>query len=790
MATNRTRPPGNGKRRSQADKPEELRSGFGRFISGLAFVLWLTLIPALVAAIVALFAVMKQYQAVRGNLEQVVNIELPQGAQATRLYARDYDPQTRRGTLLASLHVENRQEVDYTEIPPQLLACFLSTEDARFFEHKGVDIRGTGRALRNIVLRKGEVRGGGSTITQQLARNVFLPYIKSQKTLNRKIQEVIIAGELERKFSKQEIVEAYLNHIYLGASAYGVKSAAETYFGKSLDQLTLDECAMLAGLPQSPSHDDPYKKPDNALARRDAVLRLLDSRLDEGFIDHLIDMDPEKFGQLQIDHAEIATATKAKIKLNGRQPGSLYYRAPYFCDYVLSNELIPMYGKGSQDNVFGDGLTVVTTIDPQIQEWAEEVARKHVDANRKSRRLSQVAVIVLEAKTGEVLACVGGYGWGTKNAKGDKDKFNRAFFMSRQVGSSFKPFTYATAYEQGFKPETPVNDNPDPELTKFVGKRYPNNSDGKYFGWMSMARALQHSRNAAAVDIIWHLTGPDAVISTARKMGLHGDLPPVASLTLGVADVTPIEMAEAFDTFPNMGIHTGHVVIKQIYETNGMLIMNNDGENAVLRRSNRALTPETTYKMVRNLELAVNAGTGTAARVKGVEIAGKTGTCEDFGDAWFVGFSPEVVCAVWVGNDDFSKKMKHGTFGNTVPAPIFQDIMEKIYANPAPAKADPKKKAKDGEAVAEPPKPTPAKSRYRKLKFVKPDGVEFKGFGGMSGGNPKGVAAGAESNPDADKKPEDGKTPPADGGGESGGDDRDDDFYKPWQPPPEWDGGE
>jgi penicillin-binding protein 1A len=772
-----------GSKRKQGGGPPP-RTLFTRILGGMSFVLWILAIPALLGAMLFLWQVAQAYEGVKDNLSQVVNTQLPKGSQATQIYARDYDPATGRGTLLASYGKENRQDVQYADLPPLLLVCLLSTEDHRFFDHKGVDVMGNVRAVANIVRRGGEIRGGGSTITQQLSRNVFLPQIKSEKTINRKIQEIILASELEQKFSKDDILEAYLNHIFFGSNAYGVRTAAATYFGKDLDQLTLAECALLAGLPQSPSAYDPYVSPAKAKARRDEVLHTLDSRLDTDFLPGLIAHEPDKFGQVQITHSQIEQALKSPIKLSRHYTGSEYYIAPYFDDYLRSTVLRQKFQESGDT---GDGMRVVTTIDPQFQRWAEQAVRANIDKYRKSRNVSEAALVLLKADTGELLACVGGYGWDDPNADGEPDRFNRVFLAQRQVGSSFKSFTYATAYAQGFTFSTPVNDNYMEDLTAQMGKKYPVDDDGVYKGWMSCATALQYSRNAAAVDCLRNLTGIDAVIDTARKMGLHAQLPAVPALTLGVANITPIEMAEAYDTFPNMGVHVKTCFVKQIYDTDGTLIESNDGPNAVASRSNKVFgdqSEQAAYMMVRNMQLVVNAGTGTKARIKGVEIGGKTGTCDDFSDAWFIGYSPELVCAVWCGNDDYQKKM-HRVFGGDIPAEIFHDLMTKIYTptaaqSAAPAEPPAKGKSK-AKAAPKPAEPVAAyQPRYTQVKFEKPADVVFNGFGALNYGS--GVKNDKDQ-PGQNGQP--GQAPPGPGQPGTG---KGDDFHRPWTPPPPGEG--
>jgi penicillin-binding protein 1A len=732
-------------------QPEGPRSP--RWFSRLARVVTILVIVSLVLVLFGIGLMYVSYSKVRANINQVVNIELPSGSQATRIYASDYNAESKKGTELGRIYVENRLKADYQDFPPMLVACVLSTEDGNFFTHSGIDFKGNFRAIYNIVRRGGNVRGGASTITQQLARNVFLPYIKNEKTLNRKVQEFILAGALEKKFSKQEILEGYLNHIYFGHQAYGVRSAAKIYFNKTLDQLTLSECAMLAGLPQLPDAYDPYNHPERAETRRRSVLKLLDERGD-GYLRRLASHDPDKFKDLKITDAEIKEALETKPKLQKSKEASAL-KFPYYTTYVRDSVLYPKFG---DETVNRQGMVVVTTIVPKYQNWAQEILQKRIDDVRKSKRVSQGAVVLLDAKTGEVLACVGGYGWHTPNGKGKPDELNRAMRSGRQVGSSFKPFTYATAYEQGFPPGVIIRDAPDPEYSKREGKTWPKNSDGSYWGGVSMFYALQHSRNAAAVDLMKNLTGVPPVIELARRMGITADLPEVPALTLGVANIKPIEMAGAFTTFPNMGIHVKPTTVRRIYTQQGNLLESEDTPGAVSARSNPALSQETAYIMVENMKRAVNAGTGGSARVSGVEIAGKTGTCDDYSDAWFVGYSPELVCCVWVGNDDYKIKMNR-MFGGNTPALVFHDLMTKVYADQA---------AKGSNA------------KYKQRKFSKPAGVKFNGFGGAvkgAGVNATGDEGKAAVPP---KKPENAG---GEGGGADGGDDGQGDFYEPWDPP-------
>lgn len=755
-------------------KPRRQWDGPGRAALTVMWVGRAVLLLVLIGLVLVLLGMNRLYAAyedVRADIELVAGTieQVPGGIEATRIYARDYDPATGEGTLLATRSEENRSIVPYEDIPPALVACLLSTEDNRFFEHQGVDFLGTARAVARGVQRGGDIKGT-STITQQLSRNVFLPYIRSQKTLNRKIQEVIFAMALEKRFSKQEIVEGYLNHIFLGANSYGVRAAARKYFDKDLDELTLAECALFAGIPQAPTRYNPFEHPEEAKARRDTVLHLLKSRVGTDFFERLIVADPDKFRDFNLSEAEIDAALNEPITLN-RHVDQGFRRAGYFADYIASDHVL--YGRYNEEQVKRQGLVVQTTLDPQFQEWAEEIVQTRVDEQRESKRVSQAALILLEAKTGEVLACVGGYKFGHPNADGVPDMLNRAMVSDRPVGSAFKPFTYATAYEQGFPVTMTLWDGPNKELSEKFGKPWPLNSDMQYFGWISIFYALQRSRNAASVDLIVNCTGVEPVIETARKMGITSGLPPVPALTLGVADVRPVEMAEAFDTFVNGGMHVDHIVIKKIYLGSGILLESNDTDRSIELRSNRAFSENTAWMMVQNMRRVVEMGTGYNARVPGVQIAGKTGTNDDYADAWFVGYSPELVCAIWVGNDDYSQQMRR-MFGGDLPAKMFQELMKRVYTKQTETRGE----GEDAEEIVlyEP--------RYTQTEFQKFAGATFNGFPAPQ------VGAKLVKDEDGNWVPEEQveEEPPEeeegeDDGEEDSGDDDGNSFYEQWDPP-------
>ncbi len=613
---------------------------------------------ALGGVAVSSIALAYHYNKVQGNLESLINIDLPQGLQSTKIFARDYDPKTGRGTLLATLYLENREYVSLKDIPKPLIDCTLAIEDKRFYVHGGVDFSANVRAIFAIVKSGGELVQGGSTITQQLARNVFLPYIKSQKTLNRKVQEIVLARSLESKFTKEEILENYLNNIFYGAGAYGVKAAASTYFRKDISELTLAESALIAGLPQKPSALNPFVNLKGALERRNVVLsRLLAVKRSGKFLD----LD-------YLSEEEIKSAMEEEIQLAERtEPGTM--RAPHFSSWVREQ----LYEKYGEDQVLRQGLVVVTSLNPDYQQAAENAVHEAIDKYRDARRVTEGALVAVDVDTGEILALVGGYDYSAS-------KYNRAVQADRQVGSAFKPFVYATALIKGFSPSYELRDL---KMTYHIGPGQfytPKNSDLSYRGIVNMVYALQYSRNAATVDLA-NRVGPENIIETAKKMGIKSRLDDVLSLALGVCDVTPLEMAASFNVIARGGTYVEPVAILQVYDRSGVLLEDHTAD--IQLRTREAIPTDVAVTLRKMMERVITGGTGTSARFKNGEgqyqpAAGKTGTTEDFGDAWFIGFTPKITAAVWVGNDDFRRKMAR-VFGATIPAPTWKNFMQEVY---------------------------------------------------------------------------------------------------------------
>jgi penicillin-binding protein 1A len=576
----------------------------------------------------------------------------------TRLLAAD-------GQLLARVSWEDRDFAPITEIPRDLQEGIVAIEDSRFYEHVGLDPRGILRAVWANV-RERRLAEGGSTITQQLVRNL---YLSPRKTFSRKLQEALLALELERKYSKEEILELYLNQIYFGERAYGAKVAAKAYFNKPLAKLNLGECALLAGLPGRPSAYSPYRNPELALNRRDQVLRRM-----------------VRLGAITPEEAEGAGENPLKLGVRPRPVAHGEWKAPYFVNYVLE-QVKDRYG---DEAIYRGGLTIQTTLNLGMQQEAEKALIKGVEAAR-SRRVSQGSLVAIDPATGAIKAMVGGVDFA-------KSEFNRVTQARRQPGSAFKPFVYLAAVEQGFGPETIVHDSP-VDLPGAGGRRWrPTNYDGGYLGPIPMRKALYLSRNCATVNLMQQV-GVKAVIAVAKRMGIEQELDPYLSLALGSTAVTPFEMATAFGVFATGGIRAQPHGIRRILDFRGHVL------EEYQPKVWRVLTRETAATMTDMLSDVVRRGTAARAAgwvLKHFPAAGKTGTTSDFKDAWFVGFSPELVCAVWVGNDD-SSPMARRTAGATVPTPIWAKFM--VEAVPTMKQA--REQAEARLAAAEPVFETP-----------------------------------------------------------------------------------
>jgi penicillin-binding protein 1A len=544
------------------------------------------------------------------------------------------------GKLLARVAVENRDFVPLERIPEALQNAAVGIEDERFYHHQGLDLRGILRAALQNVIHRG-IYQGGSTITQQLARNV---YLSPERTPARKMQEAVLAIQLERHYSKPEILELYLNQIYFGEGAYGVQVAAETFFGKSdLSKLTLGECALLAGLPKFPAGYSPFNHPERARQRRDAVLAKM---AELGFID--------------ARQAARAQAEPLKLARSRPAPFRTHYEAPYFVDYVLRT-VRDRYGVAA---IYRGGLTIQTTLNLALQHEAERLLTERVRAAR-GLRVTQGALIALDPNTGAVLAMVGGVSY-------QSSVFNRVTQARRQPGSAFKVFVYTAAIDQGHRPNEIIMDSPVSYPGGGDSRYVPRNYDGSYMGAITLTRALALSRNVCAVKLA-EKVGIQNVIAYAHRMGITQELDPYLSLALGSTAVTPFEMASAFGVLATGGLRAEPYAIAKVLDAGGRVIEIDPP------RISRVLREETAATMNDMLAEVIRSGTaaGAVRRAGGLPFpaAGKTGTSSNYKDAWFIGFTSKIVAAVWVGNDDSTPM--HKVAGSAIPAPIWAAFMKR-----------------------------------------------------------------------------------------------------------------
>ncbi len=545
------------------------------------------------------------------------------------------------GELLGQVATEHRQFVQLEQIPKTLHDAVIATEDRDFYEHIGIDPRAIMRAGLHDIVAFGP-RQGGSTITQQLVRNV---YLTRAKTLTRKLAEVVLAVQLERAYTKPEIMELYLNQIYFGEGAYGVQVAAKTYFGKDVSDLTLEECALLAGLPKRPEYYSPFEDEQRATERRNLVLTLM---AEQGFI------KPKE--------ANEAKKVPLKLVAEKKPLGLQTYRAPYFTNYVL-REVAARYGV---DALYRGGLTIYTTLNLEMQEAAEEAVKWGLEqAKRRGFNVDQVALVAVNARTGAIKAMVGGVDY-------RESEYNRAVQGGRQAGSAFKPFVYAAAMEAGYTPDSIVEDTPVSYPGALDRPWTPKNYDGKYHGRVTFRTALSKSYNVAAVKVA-DTIGITSVIDTAERMGIYHHMDPYLPLAIGSCDVAPLEMASAYSVFATRGMRTEPFGIRKIQDASGRTAYEH---KAVTWRALNETVAEQMHEMLSEV-----IRSGTAWGIRGMlsfPAAGKTGTSNEYVDAWFVGYTDDLSAAVWVGNDEVKSTQgrgSRGVAGATLPAPIWARFM-------------------------------------------------------------------------------------------------------------------
>ncbi|MEG4572848.1 penicillin-binding protein 1A [Microcoleus sp. N3A4] len=509
-------------------------------------------------------------------------------------------------TILLQSGPATREKLKLKEIPEQLVKAFISIEDRRFYEHRGVDYQGIVRSIvSNLVAR--DLVQGGSTITQQLARVVFL---NQERSIRRKVREALLAQKIERELNKDQVLERYLNLVYLGSDAYGVADAAWVFFSKTVDKLTLAEMATLAGLPPAPSEYSPLVNPNIAKQRRNIVLQ-------------------------QMQEAKVITEAQAKeamaepMAVKPSPPKRFKVVAPYFASYIRKE--LPRYV--SKDALEAGGLTVETTVDLKWQKIAEQVVKDAIEVDGRSQGFEQAALVSMDTKTGEVKALVGG-----GNFK--ESQFNRATQALRQPGSTFKGLVYAAGIGAGFSPYDSYEDEP-----IIIDGYQPNNYGKKFSGWRSMSDALRASVNVVAVKVLIDV-GFEPAIKLAHDMGIKSKLSPIYSLALGSSEVNLLELTNAYGTLASQGNFIEAHGIKRVINQRGDVIYQAKFKpKRVLDKDSAAIT---TWM----LEGVVTGGTGGPAALPDRAVAGKTGTSENVRDLWFIGYIPQVVTGIWLGNDD------------------------------------------------------------------------------------------------------------------------------------------
>ncbi|MEF3280398.1 MAG: PBP1A family penicillin-binding protein [Elusimicrobiota bacterium] len=577
------------------------------------------------------------------------------------------------GEVITEYSIERRSFLTLDKIPLDLQNALIAMEDKDFFKHWGISVKGMARAfVRDVFHRK--VKQGGSTITQQLSKLIFL---KPERTISRKIKEIFIALQIEKNFSKQEILQMYFNQIYFGNGVYGVQTASKIYFGKDVSELTLAESAMLVAIIPAPERYSPFANPQLCAKRRALVLKRM-------------------YEERYITKEEMEKANNEPLP----EKKSVIYssNAPYFTEYIRQ-QLEPKYGI---EMFWKGGLKIYTSLDIKMQKVAEEIFEKKLseyelkniekNENEKSTTTLQGAFIAMDSHTGAIKVMIGG-----RNYK--ESQFNRATQAKRQAGSTFKPFVWLSALSNGYTPATIVYDNPmafyadsrmswhliedatdqasiadavepfmeNPDFKVWI----PANFDGKFLGPITLRKALEKSRNLVSVYLVNKLS-PNAIVDTAIRAGIKSKLESVPSIGLGTSLVSVMEMTAAFNTFANSGIYVEPLAILKVCDNNGKVLEEN------FPKESEVFRPQEIYLLVNMMKGVVQRGTGKVVSRLKRPIAGKTGTSQGSKDTWFIGFSPDITAGAWMGYDDYSKvPMSDWTGGSTV-APWWTDIMQEI----------------------------------------------------------------------------------------------------------------
>jgi len=593
------------------------------------------------------------YQYFSRDLPSTARLEMIEPSLKTQVLAED-------GSLIGEFYVEDRALVPLEEIPQYLIDAIIAIEDRKFYSHWGVDIFGIARALVTN-LREGRIAQGGSTITQQLARNLFDMY---ENTLSRKIKEALLAVRIERAYSKEEILEMYLNQIYFGAGAHGAEAAARVFFGKHVSEVTIGEATLLAGIPKNPRDYSPIYHLERSLQRRSVVLQAM------------VDT-----GTLFAEDAERINDEPVEMR-SGRD------EKPQFAAYFLEEVRRYLEQKYGADRLYHDGLRVYTSLDPYMQHVAEdsletqmqrmeiwgehEFTKARYDSLVEKGELDsppdymQGAVIAIDVRTGFIKTLVGGRSF-------DQSKWNRATQAKRQPGSAFKPFIFLSAIENGYTPadiilDAPVVlDLPNGDVWK------PGNFTERFEGEVSLRYSLNFSINIAAIRLLMAL-GPISAINYAHRLGIKSELENVYALALGVSEVSLIELTNAYATIAAGGIRFEPLLVKKVVDREGTILE----ENFTYREE--VLDPRSNFMITNMLESVVNEGYGRTARRMGFKVpaAGKTGTTDDCTDAWFIGFTADIAVGVWAGFDQ-KRTMGRRMTGGRVSCPTWANVMMAYY---------------------------------------------------------------------------------------------------------------
>ncbi|MBI4832686.1 MAG: PBP1A family penicillin-binding protein [Candidatus Lindowbacteria bacterium] len=604
------------------------------------------------------------------DLPQITNLATYKPMLSSVIYSCD-------GQVIADLGIQRRQPTSLSQIPLHLQQAIIAVEDQSFYRHLGLNPAGILRAAFEN-LRAGRVVQGGSTITQQLARNLFLT---QRRDLGRKLREAILAIQIERRYTKKQILEMYLNQIYLGHGAYGVEEASRLYFGKHVEDLTVAQSALLAALPKAPTRFSPKNNPSAALKRRNLVLEMMS---DEGYL----------------TREQCISAKFEPIVLTARFMKDNGGFAPYFVEYVRQR-VIETYG---YDMLYKGGLQIYTTLDYKTQQAADEAIadglrkydRQHgiqsaelyddaeagvigeglpddmmalKEAGRVPQEMAtnvaQAALVAIDPHTGEIRAMVGGRDF-------DVSEFNRAVQARRQPGSGFKPFVWATAIESGMTASDKILDAP---IVFHYGDKVwrPGNYDNEFHGRVTLRRALEESRNIVSIRLMSQL-GVAPVSRLAWRTGIKSPLQPNLSLALGSSGVTLLEITSAYSTFASNGIYREPESILKITSPDGEIIEEKQPKERI------AISEQTAYIMTTLMEGVIKRGTGRAALEVGRPAAGKTGTTNNYTDAWFIGYTPQIVAGVWIGYDDLRSLGEKQT-GGRIATPIWAKFMKTALAN-------------------------------------------------------------------------------------------------------------